>query len=230
MPAVEITTIPIRGYAGRPLPNRLFRQARAHRLALILPGLRYSCDMPLLFYPARLMTQRGAAVLQVLSDYTQAAYQSASKAEQARWLAEDAQAALKAGLAAGDFQEVILIGKSIGSLALASLVAGGVEAPSIWLTPLLRQPFLIEAARQQKGPALFIGSSSDPTFDLEQLQRIQATGKGESLVIAGADHSLEIPGDVFASLEILRQILERIQAFLEDLPASRGAEPETLPL
>jgi pimeloyl-ACP methyl ester carboxylesterase len=220
MPAAEITSIPIQGYAGRPVPNRLFRQAGARRLALILPGLSYSCDMPLLFYPARLMIQRGAAVLQMLSDYTQAAYQSAPKAEQGRWLAEDAQAALKAGRQAGDFHDVVLIGKSIGTLALASLVKGGVEAPSIWLTPLLRQPYLVEAALQQKGPALFIGSSRDPTFDPAQLQRIQAAGKGEGLVVSGADHGLEIPGDVFASLGIMRQVLERIQAFLDGLPES----------
>lgn len=220
MPAVEITSIPIQGYSGRPVPNRFFRQAGARRLALILPGLRYSCDMPVLFYPARLMIQRGAAVLQVLSDYTQAAFQAASQAVQARWLAEDAQAALRAGLAAGDFGEVVLIGKSIGTLALASLVTGGVAAPAIWLTPLLRQPHLVEAALQQKGPALFIGSSSDPTFDTTQLQRIQAAGKGEGLVVSGADHGLEVPGDIFASLEIMRQVLERIQAFLDGLPTS----------
>jgi hypothetical protein len=220
MPVTEITRIPIQGYAGQPVPNRLFRQAGAQRLALILPGLSYSCDMPVLFYPARLMIQRGASVLQVLSDYTQAAFQSATKAEQARWLAEDAQAALKAGLASGGFHDVVLIGKSIGTLALASLVAGGVQAPTIWLTPLLRQPRLVEAALQQKGPALFIGSSSDPTFDLAQLQRIQATGKGEGLVVSGADHGLEIPGDIFASLEIMRQVLERIQVFMDGLPES----------
>jgi hypothetical protein len=218
MPAAEITSIPVQGYAGRPVPNRLFRQAGAQRLGLILPGLSYSCDMPVLFYPARLMIQRSAAVLQVLSDYTQAAFQSASKPEQARWLAEDAQGALKAGLAAGNFHDVVLIGKSIGTLALASLVAGGVKAPSIWLTPLLRQPRLVEAALQQEGPALFIGSSSDPTFDLAQLQRIQAAGKGEGLVVSGADHGLEIPGDIFASLDIMRQVVERIQAFLDGLP------------
>jgi hypothetical protein len=218
MPAVEITSIPIRGYAGRPVPNRLFRQSGARQLALILPGLSYSCDMPLLFYPARLMIQRQAAVLQVRSDYTQAAFQTASKAEQARWLAEDAQAALTAGLAAGDFRDVVLIGKSIGTLALASLVAGGVNAPTIWLTPLLHQQHLVEAALQQKGPALFVGSSSDPTFDPAQLQRIQAAGKGEGLVLSGANHSLETPGDVFASLEIMRQVLEHMQAFLDGLP------------
>lgn len=217
MPAVEITTISIRGYAGQPVPNRLFRQAGAQRLALILPGLRYTCDMPLLFYPARMLIQRGASVLQVHSDYTQAAFQSASKAEQARWLAEDTQTAYQAGLAAGDFRDVVLIGKSIGTLALASLAASGVEAPSIWMTPLLRQRQLVETVLRQQGPALFIGSSSDPTFDLAELERIQAAGKGDGLVFPGADHSLEIPGDVFASVDIMRQILERMQAFLDGL-------------
>ena len=220
MPAVEMTTLSIQGYADQQVPNRLFWPAGALRLGLILPGLRYSCDMPLLFYPARLMIQRQTAVLQVHSDYTQAAFQSASKAEQAHWLAEDAQAALKAGTAAGEFRDLVLIGKSIGTLALASLVAGGIQAPAIWLTPLLRQPRLVEAALQQKGPALFVGSSSDPTFDTAQLQRIQAAGKGEGLVVSGADHGLEIPGDIFASLEIMRQVLERIQAFLNGLPES----------
>ena len=42
---------------------------------------------------------------------------------------------------------------------------------------------------------------------------VQATG-GESLVIPGADHSLELPGDVGGSLRELQKIVAGIDRFL----------------
>ena len=222
MTAFEITSLQIAGYADLPLQNRFFRASQpshAHpkTLALILPGLNYSCDMPLLFYPAKLMLDRGADVLQVHSDYTTAIYQTANRQDQAVWLATDTQAALRAGRAQDDYRQLVLVGKSIGTLALASLVEGDLDlaAVAIWLTPLLTQARLLQAAASTRLPGLFVASRSDPTFEAGALERIQEQANAEALLFDGANHSLEIPGDLFQSLEIMRQVLQGIQSFLE---------------
>jgi dienelactone hydrolase len=223
MTAFEISSLQIAGYADLPLPNRFFRnnqppQKHPKTLAVILPGLNYSCDMPLLFYPAKLMLDWGADVLQVHSDYTTAIYQTATRQDQAVWLATDTRAALRAGQSQDDYRQLVLIGKSIGTLALASLVEGNLDltAVAIWLTPLLRQTRLLQAATSTRLSGLFVASRSDPTFDADGLERIKTQALAETLLFDGANHSLELPGDVFRSLEIIRQVLQGIQSFLEN--------------
>ena len=222
MAEFEISTLKIAGYADLPLPNRFFRvnqpsHTHPKTLAVILPGLNYTCDMPLLYYPAKILMGRGADILQVHSDYTIPIYRSANRQNQAVWLATDAQAALRAGRSQGDYRQLVLIGKSIGSLALASLVSMDPELPAVavWLTPLLTQPRLVESAANSRLPGLFVASRSDPTFDGAALDRIKERVPTDVLLFDGANHSLEIPGDAFQSLEILRQVLQGLQSFLD---------------
>jgi predicted esterase len=218
MPVFNYTTISINGYGGKSVPNLFLRQNDpADTLAIIFPGLRYTCDMPLLYYPSRLFAHRAADVLQVNSDYTRADYQSASQSEQADWLRGDAQAALRAGKAQGNYKRLILVGKSIGTLALAYLVSTSPEEGTltIWLTPLLRQPSLVSAALLFKGPALYVAGTGDPIYASGPMQRIQQATGAETLIVEGADHSMEIPGDPFQSLQIMERVLRGIEAFLE---------------
>jgi dienelactone hydrolase len=217
MTEIEITHVDIHRPSGEALPNCFFRQAgEASELALVLPGLNYTADMPLLYYPARLLVERGADVLQVQADYTRPDFQSLDRMEQMRWLGNDAQAALKAGQSQRDYRRLILIGKSIGTLTLAYLVSlgGYAQATTIWLTPLLRQPWLVEAALQCRGRALFIAGTGDRTYDSEALQRIQDATGARTLLLPGANHSLEITGDLQQSLKFMQEIVQTIGDFL----------------
>lgn len=222
MAEFEISSLKLPGYADLPVPNRFFRvnqalQAVNKTLAVILPGLNYTCDMPLLYYPAKLLMGRGADVLQVHSNYTTTIFQTADRQKQAAWLAADAQAALRGGRTQGDYSHVVLIGKSIGTLALASLVTAEMDLPgvAVWLTPLLIQPRLVESAASSRLPGLFVASRTDPTFDASALEHIRRRASAEALLFEGANHSLEIPGNAFQSLEILRQVIHGLQSFLE---------------
>src|SRR5512144_3131343 len=126
MADTRILSLPILGYNSTDVPNRFFQQTRAAReLAVLLPGLNYTCDMPLLYYPARLLVERGADVLQVHADYTLPAFQSKERVEQVAWLGQDAQAAVQVCMRQRPYERLILIGKSIGTLGLAYLVTQG---------------------------------------------------------------------------------------------------------
>jgi len=216
MPDLNITSLSISGYGGNAVPNRFFRQERAGRmLAVLFPGLRYSCDMPLLYYPLKLLLGRGAEVLQVRADYTLPAYQSLLPSERAAWLTVDAEAVVQAARTQGEYTRLVLIGKSIGTVALASLVPHAREAITIWLTPLLRNPQVAAAAEQNRGGALFIAGTADDLYDAAALDRIRAATRVEALLIKGGDHSLEIAGDFFASLRALEQVMQTIGGFLD---------------
>jgi hypothetical protein len=216
MPDLKITSISISGYAGNPVPNRFFRQEGAARtLAVLFPGLRYTCDMPLLYYPFKLLLGSGAEVLQVRADYSLPAYQSLAPGERAAWLAADARAVVQAARTQGDYTRLVLIGKSIGTIALASLVPHDREAITIWLTPLLRNPLLVTAAEQNPGAALFIAGTADDLYYAPALVQIRAATRAEALLIQGGDHSLEIAGDFTASMRALEQVMQAIGGFLD---------------
>ena len=218
MAEIRFLSLPISGYNGKAVPNRFFQQAGATReLAVLLPGLNYTCDMPLLYYPARLLVEHGADVLQVHADYTLPAFQSMERMEQVAWLGQDAQAAVQAGMKQRAYDRLILIGKSIGTLSLAYLVAqaGYASATTTWLTPLLRQLWLVQAAAQCRGPALLVAGSGDTTYDPAALEKIRQATEASTLIHEGANHSLEIPGQLRRSVAWLSEYIQEIERFLE---------------
>jgi len=214
-----ITKLEIAGFAGKPIPNRFFRQEQAaDRLGVVFPGLGYNCDMPLLYYPTKLLVDRGADVLQLRPDYNMPDFLSLSGEERARRAFADATAALRAALAERRYQHVTLVGKSIGTMALAHLLATEArlaDAVTVWLTPLLRIPQVAEAAGRFHGPALYVAGTADPNFDADAMSRVQETTGAEALIVQGADHSMEIRGGLLRSVAILQQIIQAIAGFLD---------------
>ena len=214
----KITELAITGYGGQPVPNIFFHQEEGVKaLAVLLPGLNYTCDMPLLYYSTRLLEQRGADVLQLHANYTGTNFQMASPLERIQRLSGDALAAVESGLARQSYTCLVLVGKSIGTLAMAHLIdtphAG--EAVTIWLTPLLGQPWLVEAATNSRGPSLFVAGTADPAFDAAALERIKESTGAEAFLVEGANHSLEIPGDPLGSIHIIGEIMQGLSSFLD---------------
>ncbi len=208
----------ITGYCGLPVPNTVVRNGpHAERLAVIFPGLRYNTSMPGCYYPALAMLSKGADVLNVEYDYTNPGFQEMPDREQSRWIAADASAAIRAALSAGKYEKITLIGKSLGTIALGSLLAAEPslsEADFIWLTPVLRDPQIRQGMMTRRHHGLFVIGTADGLYDESLLAEVlQATG-GESLVLPGVDHGLEIPGDVPGSIRAMETIVLKIDQFV----------------
>lgn len=215
----ERTRLSIDGPNKSPLPNRFYRQenGQASHLALILPGMLYACDKPLLYYPTQLLLWRGADVLQLWRDYSSQNFKTASGEELAGSLMGDCQALLDAGRSQKDYAGFILVGKSLGTIGLAYLLSqlAGQTVAAIWLTPPLQQPRLVQAGANTPGPALFIAGTADSNYDAQAMVRIrQATG-AESLIVQGADHSMQIAGDMTRSLFAMQKVMQGIADFLD---------------
>jgi len=214
-----ITSLEITGYGDQPAPNRFYRQDQAAtKLGIIFPGLGYNCDMPLLYYPTKLLLARGAEVLQLCPAYNTPEFQSLPGEERTRRAFADASAALRVGLAQRDYSQIVLVGKSIGTMALAHLVSAEARlanAVTVWLTPVFRGRRVAEAAMQFKGPALFVAGTGDSIFDAEAMSQVQEATRAEALIVQGADHSMEIPGDPLRSLGVLDQVARAIGEFFD---------------
>ena len=203
---------------NHPVSNRFFRQvAQAKGFALILPGLRYTCDKPLLYFTTQVLASHGFDVLQIWTDYANPEFEGLSQSEQFLWFLEDAKAALVAGRAQKTYEKLVLTGKSIGTLTMAFLLSQDpsiARSITIWLTPLLNLSPVTEFALGFESPALIVGGTQDSTFVPGVASQLKNKPNVTTLVFEGANHSLEIPNDPLNSLRILVEVVQGITDFV----------------
>jgi hypothetical protein len=176
-------------------------------VATLLPGRGYGPEAPLLYYARRLLRSRGWAIRTVHWDRVEGLDP-----------ADHVAVAAVAGevVAASDPARDLVVGKSLGSLALPAAAERGV--PGIWLTPLLGIEQLRRAAARAAATTLLIGGTADPYWDGAAAR---ATGAAV-FEVPGADHSLELPGDLDGTLSVLAAVLSRLGAQLDALAARIG--------
>jgi hypothetical protein len=209
----------IDGYHGMSLKNRFYRQPnQTQKIALVFPGLAYNSTMPLLHYSIQAILATGINVLSVDYDYSNnEEFLQQSLREKSEWLISDVEAALEY-ITKEEKQEVVcLAGKSVGTLAVGHLLETRKnlrKAKTIWLTPLIKNPDLLEQMLSYMKDAIMVIGTSDSQYDSHIIDRLNANTQLGGIVIDGANHSLEIEGDVTKSLGVLLQIVTIIQQFL----------------
>ena len=109
-----------------------------------------------------------------------------------------------------------LIGKSLGTVAMGHLLAARRPGPTqlVWLTPLLHDPQLVTRIEHARQRTLFVIGTADAYYDPDLLARLQEATGGDCLAVEGADHGLEIPGDVAGSVRALEAVMLRLQDFI----------------
>jgi len=211
--------IDIKGYDGEPLITRFYRQSnQTNSVALVFPGLAYNSTMPLLHYSIQAILATGNNVLAVDYDYSNnPKFLKQSVRARSDWLIGDVEAALEFVTKEEKQDVVCLVGKSLGTLALGHLLQTREklrDAKTIWLTPLIKNPDLMEQMLSYMKDAIMVIGTNDSQYDSNIIDRFNANTQLGGIVIHGANHSLEIEGDVTKSLRVLMQIVTIIQQFL----------------
>ena len=172
------------------------------RCVVLLPGVRYFSQAPLLWFAREAAQAGGWSVVEVDE-------RAPAEEDQFEWMRGRAEEALEVASGA---EQVVVIGKSLGSAA-APMVSG----PAIWLTPLLTRPEIAGAIGSATAPTLLIGSPDDPSWGngIESGNPVV-----ETLEIGGLDHSLQVRGDPTASLAVLRDVTARVSSFLAERAGS----------
>lgn len=199
----ENQSITIESYAGVTIQNSLITQG-SKRLIVLLPGLGYTLQAPLFHYLRNILLAQGDDVLSVQYGF-QVAQSDYSMMNQPDITAECRQAieiALKNG-----YEDIVFIGKSLGT-PLASIFSNEFEQTSktILLTPVQNSHSFIE-----KTPTLAIIGTADRVYD-EAL--CVDTALVSWKVYDGLDHSLEVPGNMIASIQVLPHIMQACSNFL----------------
>jgi hypothetical protein len=212
------SSLEVLGSNDRSVQNTFIQQKEpSGKLALVYPGLRYSSDKPLLYFSTEILLARGFDVLQLWVNYGLPEFQGLSQAEKSIQLIEDGKALLHSGLQARTYSNLIMVGKSLGTLTMAFILGEDSRLPelmTVWFTPLIHLPPVSQVVLDLPGPAFVAGSDADPTFESGTVSQIQSMPNITAQVIEGADHSLEIPGEPLRSTQILASLMANLSDFL----------------
>lgn len=216
----SIEKLTISGHRNEPVTNSFFKQeAGAGHLAIVLPGLSYRCDAPLLWYSTKALISLGADVLWVEYAYDlRSDWVESDGRARKDWLFDDAVAATKAAMGAR-YEQVTFVGKSLGTLAMGHLLSTQKfpdRTKAAWLTPVLSDPDLRRQLEAVRLPSLLVIGAKDHYYDEAFLRRLRANKAVEIQVIRGADHSIETEEGVLASIDNLRLVMNLFQRFVSE--------------
>lgn len=204
-----------------PIPDNTFfwQEENTDHLALILPGLNYTCDMPLLYYTAQFLIADGADVLQVKYDYNQKSHgKPFSLDDKVPQLNKDVTSIVKVALEQRNYQHLTIIAKSLGTLGVPTLLETDFSAKvqtCVYLTPILKELVSQKELIQTCPNNLFVIGTIDPYYDPE-LIRVLINAQGDNfMIIEGVNHSLEFQDDPLGSLRVLDEVARKLETFLK---------------
>lgn len=182
-------------------------------LAILLPGRGYGALGPALRLPRLAVEQSGAEVVEI--EY--GPVPAADDPESWERLYVSAAERISTAVAERNPSQVTFIAKSLGTIVLASLPAE-VPLPSsvraVWLTPIFGRESVRLGAIGKGWPSLLVAGQADELHEQQHHETVANTLGARSLVLPGADHMLEVPGNVLATLDGFRAITESVLDFV----------------
>ena len=111
---------------------------------------------------------------------------------------------------------VMFVAMSLGTRALASIASSlprGRAISAVWVSPLFGVDVVRSGAMQSGLRSLIVAGAADPYHDQDGLDAVRTSLDAETLLIPGADHGLEVPGDLLATLDAMRALSTAVLNF-----------------
>lgn len=182
------------------------------KIAVLFPGIGYTCDKPLLYYSGKLAAGYGYEVKPVpYGHFPPGVKGNRRKMEQAFESAlEQAEEILK-DIEWGSYEEILFISKSVGTIVAAAYAKRHeIRVRSISYTPLT-DTFLFA-----EGEGIMFHGTKDQWVDDSEDIREGCRKIGQRLYFTeGANHSLET-GDVRKDIENMKLIMEQTADYMEE--------------
>lgn len=172
------------------------------KLAVMFPGVGYTMDFPLLYYASFWYEAKGYE--QIHLKYNSILFKPDLTREEKTLKAREYIWEKVKDIDFSAYNEVVFLSKSFGT-AEAGILAErlGINPVQIYLTPMPRAlPYIKEGDTVVMGTADEVYPECRAYFDEHGIR---------PMYIEGADHSLEVKGKLFESLEILRDVMRYIE-------------------
>lgn len=175
--------------------------------------------MPLQYYSSKILSSKEYSILEVNYRYNDNEdFYKTSHEEKRNWIRADVIASIETILREREFEEIILVCKSIGTIAgIESLktIKELKNAKIIWLTPLTHIDEIVNDLNEIGNESLLIIGTNDPCYVQENVDLISVKQNYKNIIIPNADHSLEVSGDIQQSIKIIEGIVKEIQNFID---------------
>lgn len=173
---------------------------KKRKLAVILPGLGYHCDKPLLYYTKKYLKTKSYDIEEITyHDLPQ--WKKDSLPQIGKIVVQQACEAFEK-ISVKDYNEIVFVSKSIGSVAACYLSQTvDIDWKHICFTPVdLTIPLL------ETGHMTIFSGTDDPLVDGSHLERVCKEKKIPLHRIKHGNHSLET-GDVLYDIRQLKDII-----------------------
>lgn len=200
------------GVSGE-IPAHLFTHPETtDRLAVVFPGAGYSYVEPLLRYGIQVLLKKNYRVLALDKIYGHdPKWRSLSSEQEARSVVEQDILQVHRQIEERFPNSLeLLFGRSLGTFAMACLLERNLVDPQkiIWQTPALGSKW--EIMRDCKIPGFGILGTADHYY-----QKAVELLPASRIIIDGADHGMEIPGEPIQSIEILKRVTLATEEWIE---------------
>jgi hypothetical protein len=182
-------------------------------LGLVVPGGPFFLSA-VLRVPAVALQQRGADVRDVpLSE----GFNMSGSLEDNRDYFDGVGLQIQEMISERDWSQVTFVAKSVGTMILGAVgarlsVPGNVNA--LWLTPCFPLDYVTDGAIATGWRSLIVSGSADHWYDAARTTKVSGALGADHLLIDGADHNLEIAGDVGATLAALERLATATLSFI----------------
>ena len=196
------------------------------KIAVLFPGIGYTCDKPLLYYSAKLAAEKGFEVVRVpYGNFPSNVKGNAEKMYQSFVSAREQSEEILKDVDWSSYDEIVFFSKSVGTVvALSYASEHGIDARQVLYTPLKETfKFPVAAAGAAEGSAdasdagksraIAFHGTGDPWAVTEDIVRI-CEEKGVPLYLTkDANHSLEC-GKAIKDIKTIRKVMRTVKEFL----------------
>ena len=185
---------------------REYEMKETKKLAVIFPGIGYTADKPLLYYARRIAAEQGYEIMTIpYSGFPKKIRGDRKRMEESFRIALDQSCA---------YDDILFIGKSIGTIAAAKIASDSPAKEKIRL--ILFTP-LKETFAYSFGKAIVFTGTDDPWVGKEKspVPGICEEKEIPCTIVPNANHSLESK-DCFADMKELYRVMEETDQFIRE--------------
>lgn len=198
------------------LINARIDKRAGHELAVLLPGLNYSVDNPLLYYTSQLFHERGVDTLSVDFTYNRdEVFLKDTDENRLERLKSDGQSIIEFAMNLGKYDRLTIVGKSLGTISMGWAVPDNPpNTRLVWLTPSLGGTGLRAQMSAYPNPAFCLIGTRDPGNTGSLVDEI-ATPNMTVAVIEGADNVFNHDNGVEASVALVQRAINKLAVWLD---------------
>lgn len=206
---------------------RLREKESMKKIAVLFPGIGYTCDKPLLYYSGKAAAEKGYEIVRVpYGNFPPNVKGDAAKMQQCFVSAREQTEELLKGVDWTGYNDIVFFSKSVGTVVALSYAAEhGIDARQVLYTPLaetFRFPVPTEGAgaeiREEDGitaavRAVAFHGTADPWARTEEIVRICGEKNIPLFLTENANHSLEC-GRALKDLKTVRKVIKTVKKIL----------------